>query len=248
MVRPDPFLSHIARQYQAEQGLSVAPQAHHKAIITESASRAIGDAYDRLPEYDNSAVPAWHAMKEETGRQYDKLTRPRSKGGAGIDIVVSKEDPYGWGDREHDPEYKNWRFEDVMRDAHRDVQENNRMRVYATSETGGHPVFSNDDNDMFRGVHDLFGHMAVGRGIDHNGEEAAYSKHAAMFSPLARQALATETRGQNSALRKHGEFQDQRIGILPRNMQALQFAQTGGRAERVRAGMLAAQKNKVQGL
>lgn len=53
-------------------------------------------------------------------------------------------------------------------------------------------------NDLFRGVHDILGHGAEGFQFGPQGEENAYRSHAVMFSPLARQAMATETRAQNS--------------------------------------------------
>lgn len=53
-------------------------------------------------------------------------------------------------------------------------------------------------NDLFRAVHDIFGHGAEGFQFGPRGEENAYRSHAVMFSPLARSAMATETRGQNS--------------------------------------------------
>lgn len=53
-------------------------------------------------------------------------------------------------------------------------------------------------NDLFRAVHDIMGHGAEGFQFGARGEENAYRSHAVMFSPLARQAMATETRGQNS--------------------------------------------------
>jgi hypothetical protein len=58
--------------------------------------------------------------------------------------------------------------------------------------------FSDDDNDAFRAVHDAFGHASTGRHFDRHGEEAAWRKHSQIYSPLARQAMTTETRGQSS--------------------------------------------------
>ena len=51
---------------------------------------------------------------------------------------------------------------------------------------------------MFRAIHDFYGHAKEGLGFRANGEENAYRQHAAMFTPPAQQALAAETRGQNS--------------------------------------------------
>ena len=71
-----------------------------------------------------------------------------------------------------------------------------------------------------------------------HGEEAAYRKHSAMFSPLARGALATETRAQNHAmLHANGEFQEQKVGIMPLQFRQFSFVDpktTSGRAAAVR--------------
>ena len=93
-------------------------------------------------------------------------------------------------------------------------------------------------NDMFRAIHDLFGHAMKGYGFSPIGEEKAWYEHLQFFSPLARPALTTETRGQNTwvnygphlrnaqgQLPEKGEpgwlplsqrpFADQKIGLLP---------------------------------
>jgi hypothetical protein len=53
-------------------------------------------------------------------------------------------------------------------------------------------------NDMFRAVHDYFGHAIKGNSFGPKGEEIAWASHAQMYSPLARIAMTAETRGQNS--------------------------------------------------
>jgi hypothetical protein len=83
-------------------------------------------------------------------------------------------------------------------------------------------------NDIFRAVHDYYGHAKEGVGFRADGEENAWRSHAAMYSPLARLAMTSETRGQNSWVNfgPHGEknrtartedtiFADQKTGILP---------------------------------
>ena len=51
---------------------------------------------------------------------------------------------------------------------------------------------------MFRASHDFIGHLARGSTFRPGGEEIAYATHAPTMSPLARLALLSETRGQNS--------------------------------------------------
>ena len=55
-----------------------------------------------------------------------------------------------------------------------------------------------NSNEMFRAVHDAFGHGIRGNGFGPIGEEVAWGSHAQMYSPLARIAMTSETRGQNS--------------------------------------------------
>ena len=49
---------------------------------------------------------------------------------------------------------------------------------------------------MSRAVHDLFGHVAEGFGLDARGSENAWNAHRQMFSRAAVPAMTTETRGQ----------------------------------------------------
>lgn len=53
-------------------------------------------------------------------------------------------------------------------------------------------------NEMFRAVHDFYGHGTRGSTFRPGGEELAYASHSQMMSPLAQMALLSETRGQNS--------------------------------------------------
>ena len=55
-------------------------------------------------------------------------------------------------------------------------------------------------NDLFRAVHDAFGHGIEGAGFRYDGEENAWQAHIRLFTGSARAAITTETRGQNSWL------------------------------------------------
>jgi len=84
------------------------------------------------------------------------------------------------------------------------------------------------NNDLFRIVHDYFGHFKEGHGFRAAGEENAWRSHAAMYSNEARPAMTSETRGQNSWVNygPHGAanrkasaadtvFSEQKMGLLP---------------------------------
>lgn len=83
-------------------------------------------------------------------------------------------------------------------------------------------------NDLFRAVHDAFGHGLEGAGFRAQGEENAWQAHRAMFTGPALGALTSETRGQNSWLNygPHGAanktakvedtvFAEQKTGLMP---------------------------------
>ena len=225
--RPDPEVAQAALRYQRANGLYTPnrPTNFGNVAVSHAQSDRVGQAYLQMPQFDRAAVPAYRAMREEVGRQFDFMTRPEHKGGLGMSVNVSSNDPYQEGGEN-----------EIYRRFRNDVVNNRNIDVLSTHTTGGHPFFSNDENDMFRAVHDVFGHLGSGRAIDRHGEDAAYQKHSEMFSPLARQALASETRGQNGALHLTGSFQDQKVALLPQHMQSMQF---------MRAGTTGAERNEA---
>ncbi|GAB3795577.1 hypothetical protein [Micromonospora zhanjiangensis] len=181
--------------------------------------RRIAAAYLAGPAADTAAEPAYRAFRAETAAQFEFLTRSRGRGGLGIEVLVQAEDPY--------PDAA------AMTS---DLRDFGLLRVYGTAGCGNpHPYLSNDDNDMFRAVHDAFGHAATGRGFDRHGEEAAWLKHATMYSPLARQAMTTETRGQTCVFFyyfKGERFPRQKMFVLPEPFWRLDIPPATGGGER----------------
>jgi hypothetical protein len=163
--------------------------------------RAVAAAYAALPDWDDAALPAYRAFRDETARQFELLTRGRARGGCGIDVAVSATDPY--------PDAPTMAAS---------LAATGVLRVLATGgANGSHPFMSGADNTMFRAVHDVFGHLASRRGFDRHGEEAAWFAHGLRYSPLARLAMTTETRGQSSAFiwLHRGRFPEQKLALLP---------------------------------
>ncbi|WP_433533001.1 hypothetical protein ACQPYA_13940 [Micromonospora sp. CA-263727] len=160
---------------------------------------AIADAYVAAPVRDERAYAAYAAFCRETMRQYHFLVGRVEFGGLGVAVRIVDEDPYV----------------DAMSMV--DDVRCRRLRVWASAAGDNpHPYLSDGENDMFRAVHDVFGHAASGRGFDRHGEEAAWLKHSTMYSPLARRAMTTETRGQNCAQVFGGRFAVQKAVLLPR--------------------------------
>lgn len=153
----------------------------------------IAQAYNGLPERSPEAKEAYDALQAEIEEHFKMLTDD-----FGIKVEFVDNDPYADGVEMMD-----------------DIENNGVLKVLKTESTGSHPYWSDEVNDMFRAVHDAFGHAATGRGFDRHGEEAAYQAHRSMVkNVLAQLALATETRGQNAALIEGGEFPVQKAALL----------------------------------
>lgn len=184
-----------------------------KVVVNRAQAENIARTYQAAPARDKAAIPSYKALAEETKRQFDFMTRPEHRGGMGMQFEVHKSDPYS---------VKSPTGRDIPDPAGmmHDVEHNRRIKVLSTATTGSHPFLTDEENDMFRGIHDVFGHAATGRGFDAHGEEAAYRSHRAMFSPLARGAMTTETRGQNSVNNygglPKGEYAEQKLVVLPK--------------------------------
>jgi len=143
-------------------------------------AQAYRTAQEKPP--DSTIAKSYSALRKGVNAQYAYMTAPTEAGGMGITHEIVDKDPYRTG-------------EEMARDVAQ-----GRIRTLATAATGSTTGLNTQENDRFRAVHDVFGHAATGRGFSRHGEEAAYLSHRQMFSRSAQQALASETRGQNSYL------------------------------------------------
>ena len=197
-----------ARDYTRSQGLAYRPAANYQGVRADPNNiAAIGLSVRSQQGVPTHVSPQMHAsyraLSEGIESQYTHMTTPREQGGMGISVEVSREDPYA-----------------SMTEARHDVVKNSRMKVLATETTasghqGHHPMLTPEVNDKFRAIHDVFGHLAIGRNTDRHGEEAAVQHHAQMFHPDAHPALFSELRGQNSALIYNQEFPEDKPYNLP---------------------------------
>jgi hypothetical protein len=211
-----------------DAGMTYNPPNTYQKVDPARAKR-IADAYDNMVhDPSNPEVKkAYDAMAKETMDQYQAI----KDSGVKFEFMdPSQPDPYHGNPR----------------NMTEDVKKNNHMWVFPTDAgfgSGGMDVSNNPllaqsgevwngkpatINDIFRGVHDYFGHVKEGVGFRADGEENAWRAHSSMYSDLARKAMTSETRGQNSWVNygPHGEtnktaqqgetkYADQKTGILP---------------------------------
>ena len=236
--------SAIADEYlqQNSEELGITPtSASPIPDIDIENSKRIADAFDAMKHDPNNpeVKAAYAAMAQETIDQYNLI----SDRGYKVEIWKGEGEPYA-----------------NSAEMLRDVRDNKHMYIFSTESGFGqegitqeqraeNPLLAETEftdingepllvNDLFRFVHDFFGHAELGNGFGPKGEENAWVNHSRMYSPQARRAMTTETRGQNSWVnfgkqirREDGsipvkgdpdyvplserQYADQKIGLLP---------------------------------
>lgn len=241
-IGPIEHLVDAAITYAKAAGIDLRRQAEYVNIDPDRAKR-IADAYEAMPHAPQDPVvrEAYADLIKQTTAQYRALEAAGYK----FSLFDGDSDPYGGHPHA----------------AMRDLRENRSMAVYSTAAGFGSSEIDVSDNplladtgikwpfaktgemrpvlanDLFRAVHDAFGHGMEGAGFRARGEENAWQAHVRLFTGKAIAAITTETRGQNSWLNygPHGEknksakvedtvFADQKTGLLP------EWAWTEGRA------------------
>ncbi|KKN96695.1 hypothetical protein LCGC14_0163390 [marine sediment metagenome] len=160
-------------------------------------ARLVADAYEEAPSYDPDAARHWEALNSS-----NKILFRRFLGRSRVEYT--DEDPY-----------------ESSEEMQRDFRETGVLKIY--SGDSEHPVFSVEDNLLFRTVHDYFTHIARGQPFTLRGELAAYNTHAKLATVEARPALFTEVVGQAAYYIVHGRFAEQKVAVL----QGFDYANVG---------------------
>jgi len=189
----------VANGYYQRVFDSPRPKFEGTTELDKERAKRISDAFEAM-EYnpnDPEVKAAYEALSKETLDQYQAFLD------AGYTVEIDNVDAYGNSQEMIDDLRQNKRIKifsteagfgkDPITDKQR--QENPLLRDSGFKDVNGQTMLI---NDVFRAIHDFFGHAELGNGFGPKGEENAWNVHARMFSPLARRAMTTETRGQNS--------------------------------------------------
>ena len=224
--KPVESVVRAARAYAESVGLPVRRQSEYVKVDVERAKR-IAEAYENMKDdpTDPKVAAAYDAMIDETLAQYQFVKATGLKVEA---IEEGQADPYPEGPKQvlEDLERGHlWFFPtDQGFGSLTEAQKANPLLRPTEEKLGTRTLVA---NDIFRIVHDFFGHGIEGSGFGARGEENAWQSHMRLYSQKALPAVTSETRGQNSWVNygPYGEqnrsnqretvYADQKAGIMP---------------------------------
>jgi hypothetical protein len=158
---------------------------------------------------------SYEAFLNETLKQYQELVDAGYK----IEPWLKDGEPYGVNSSEM--------RKDVLENKHLyylrsrsstgEANENESAENYAPFRSTG-IVINGDDvlfNDLFRAVHDIFGHAMVSNTFSTQGEFDAYNTHSPMYSEKAQKALFLETVVYNAYYSTNKSYAPRKIYDVP---------------------------------
>jgi len=234
---PDTQLVAVAEAYAKANGIELKRQGEY-VEVDEARAKKIAEAYIQMEDnaQDPTVKEAYQNLIKQTMAQYQALVDAGYKFWF-MDLNIPS----------------NLEYASSPYNASRDLRANKQMGVFPTTSGFGtseldvssnplleftgimwplggldgemRPVLA---NDLFRAVHDAFGHGLEGAGFRARGEENAWQAHVRLYTGSAIAAMTSETRGQNSWVNfgPFGEanrnanaddtvFADQKTGLMP---------------------------------
>lgn len=173
--------------------------------------RLVAEAYEQAPDYDASVVKHWNALNTSN---YQLFKRLLSK----VNVIFTTNDKSKVGSIIIDG--RNFKIEYITPDQEYKTQSEMKQSFQETGvlkisiDYSEHPVFSVEDNIVFRTVHDYIAHIQGNYDFGAKGEIGCYNLHAKMANKEAVPALFTEVVGQASTTIVTGDFPKQKIAVL----------------------------------
>ena len=197
--KPIEAVTEIANRYFQRVFGRPRPKYYGSRSLDEARAKRISDAFDAMKHDPNNpeVKAAYEALAKETLDQYNEFAK------AGYKVEINNNEPYNSSQEMIDDLRNNKRMKIFSTESgfgdskitDKQRAENPLLRDSGIKDINGKPLLI---NDVFRAIHDFYGHAELGNSFGPKGEENAWNVHARMFSPEARKAMTTETRGQNS--------------------------------------------------
>ena len=234
--KPIEAVAEIADRYFQRVFGRPRPKYYGSRSLDEARAKRISDAFDAMKHDPNNpeVKAAYEALAKETLDQYNEFAKAEYK------VEINNNEPYNNSQEMIDDLRNNKRMKIFSTESgfgdskitDKQRAENPLLRDSGIKDINGKPLLI---NDVFRAIHDFYGHAELGNSFGPKGEENAWNVHARMFSPEARKAMTTETRGQNSFVNFSGV--NDRVNELREQARALReeglFAQARKKVEEI---------------
>ena len=195
----------------------VTPNKFKITKINDSLFKEISNYHSNVRDdrENNIMKESYRAFLNETKKQYELLV---SKG-YDIRPWLKEGEPYGVESENVRKDIKNNKrlFYLRSRSATGENNENESSENYMPFEDTGIRIDGDIVlfNDLFRAVHDIFGHGMVNNSFSAQGELNAYKTHAPMYSEKAQKALFLETVVYNAYYKENKSYGPRKIYDIP---------------------------------
>jgi hypothetical protein len=131
----------------------------------------VATAYEARPVVEQSMKSSYDALIKHNAKMYKQIL-------SRVDVEFTDDDPYK-----------------TYKQMEREVFTTGKMRIFK-GDSDNHPFFTEEQNWIFRTVHDYLGHLGARKSFNLQGELSAYISQAKTIPPKAQSALFCEVPAQ----------------------------------------------------
>ena len=155
----------------------------------------VAKSYDKAPLYEAKESGRWKRLIIHIEKMFGRIFVGSDNIKGKIQVIFVRGQPYN----------SYYEIED-------DINQNNRLLV--SEDFNIHPVFTPEQNLVFRAVHDKLAHYDRHNDFSFRGELKAYNAHIKLSPVETYPALFTEIIGQAAFYLVYGHFGEQKIALL----------------------------------
>ncbi len=173
--------------------------------------KLVAEAYKDAPSKDSTAVKHWTSLNRSNQTLFKRLLSKTEI------ILVSEEaskdgTTMNLGGNQYKIQKVDGEPYSSQAEMSQDWKQNKQVKI--SIDYSDHPIFSVEENVIFRCVHDFIVHILGNHPFGDKGEIASYNLHAKLAPPDALPALFTEIVGQACYAVEYGSFPEQKIAVL----------------------------------
>lgn len=173
--------------------------------------KIVADAYKEAPSKDSTVVKHWTTLNISNQTLFKRLL-------AKTEIILVSEETSKDGatmnlsGKQYEIQKIDGEPYSSQAEMSQDWKQNKQVKI--SIDYSNHPIFSVEENVIFRCVHDFIVHILGNHPFGDKGEIASYNLHAKLAPPDALPALFTEIVGQACYVVEYGSFPEQKIAVL----------------------------------